>query len=113
MSREESVDASEARLDWRGSERTEQITILDGGTILDAAENAGIGLPFGCRTGACGTCTARLLEGDIAYKRPPRALKQRHRKQGYILTCIAQPSTDLHLEVGGDVHGDLVENPWK
>lgn len=109
----ESCRSTEARLDWRGSERSDQLAIHDGETILDAAERVGIGLPFGCRTGACATCTARLLDGEITCERPPRALKQRHRDNGYILTCIARPTTDLRLEVGGDVHGDLVENPWK
>ncbi|EMA24921.1 2Fe-2S iron-sulfur cluster-binding protein, partial [Haloarcula amylolytica] len=52
---------TEVLLDWRDSDRTETVSVPDGETILDAAEAADIGLPFGCRTGACGTCTARLL----------------------------------------------------
>jgi ferredoxin len=82
-------------------------------SVLEAAERAGIGLPFGCRTGACATCTGRLLDGTVVHRRPPRALKQRHRDDGYVLTCVAVPETDCTLEVGGDVHTDLVSNPWK
>jgi len=113
MSQEEPLGATTVRLEWRESTRTEQLPVQTGETILDAADTAGVGLPFGCRTGVCGTCTARLLDGEITHERPPRALKQRHRDNGYLLTCIATPSTDLRLEVGGDVHGDLVANPWQ
>jgi CDP-4-dehydro-6-deoxyglucose reductase, E3 len=33
--------------------------------ILPAAIRAGIGLPYGCRDGACGSCKSRLLEGRV------------------------------------------------
>jgi ferredoxin len=80
---------------------------------LSAAEAAGIGLPFGCRTGACATCTGRLLAGSISHRRPPRALKDRHLAADYVLPCVAVPEADCTLEVGADVHSDLVSNPWK
>jgi len=101
------------RLDWRGSDRAETVTVANDETVLDAAEAAGLGLPFGCKTGACGTCTARLLDGEVRHRRPPRALKDRHLADGYVLPCIATPDTDLRLEVGAAVQADLVPNPWK
>jgi ferredoxin len=101
------------RLDWRDSPRCEALAVGTDETILDAAEDGDIGLPFGCRTGACGTCTARLLDGEVEHCRPPRALKDRHRDDGYVLTCIATPVSDAHLEVGAAVQSDLVSNPWK
>jgi len=107
------VTTFEVRLEWRDSDRTETITVAADETILDAAEAAGVGLPFGCTTGACGTCTARLLEGKLDHRRPPRALKDRHLDAGYVLTCIATPQTDARLEVGAAVQADLVPNPWK
>jgi ferredoxin len=103
----------EVRLDWRGSDRRETLTVREGQTVLDAAEAADIGLPFGCKTGACGTCTARVLDGEVVHRRPPRALKDRHLDDGYVLTCIAVPRTDAHLEVGAEIQADLVTNPWK
>jgi len=81
--------------------------------ILDAAERADLGLPFGCRTGACGTCTARLLDGEVTYERPPRALKGRHRAEGYALTCVARPATDCRLAVGAHHQAEMVSTPWK
>jgi ferredoxin len=106
--------AATVRLEWRGGERTETVTVGAEETVLDAAEAAAVWLPFGCRTGACGTCTARLLDGAIEHVRPPRALKDRHLEAGYVLTCIATPaSDDVRLEVGATVQADLVPNPWK
>ena len=105
-------DAHRVDLVWRdGHEESVRARIDE--TVLAAAERAEVGLPFGCRTGACGTCTGRLLAGDLEHVRPPRALKERHREDGYALLCIAEPRSSCRVEVGAAVHGDLVENPWK
>lgn len=93
--------------------RIERIDVSNAETVLDAAERAGVSLPFGCLTGACATCTARLLEGDLSHRRPPRALKERHREAGYVLPCIAIVESACVLEVGAEVQADLVPNPWK
>jgi ferredoxin len=101
-------------MEWRGSERSETVPVAGDEAILDAAADADIGLPFGCKTGACGTCTARLHAGAVEHLRPPRALKERHLENGYVLTCIATPTSDeVRLEVGAQVQADLVPNPWK
>lgn len=89
------------------------IAVEENETILDAAESVGIGLPLGCLTGACGTCVGRLIEGDVAHRRPPRALKERRIEGGYVLLCIAEPRSDCRIRVGADVQAELVENPWK
>ena len=46
------------------------LDVLDGETLLNAAIREGIGLPYGCRDGACGSCKSKLLEGRVARKRP-------------------------------------------
>ena len=99
-------------LAWRDG-REETVAVSAGETILAAVDDAGLGLPFGCRTGACATCTARLLAGAVEHRREPRALKDRHLKAGYVLTCIATPTADCRLEVGAAVADDLVSNPWR
>ena len=103
----------EVRLCWRDSDRTAVLQVDGDESVLEAAEAAGVGLPFGCRTGACGTCTALLLDGEVSHRRLPRALKERHLEEGYVLTCVATPETDASLEVGAAVQRDLVPNPWK
>ena len=109
---ESAIESSSVELRFRDGP-TERIEAPAGETILDAAEEEGISLPFGCLTGACGTCTARLLEGDLEHKRPPRALKERHREAGYVLPCIALARSPCVLDVGAEVQSDLVSNPWK
>ena len=37
-------------------------------SILDTALHAGINLPHSCRGGSCGSCRARLLEGEVDYR---------------------------------------------
>lgn len=92
---------------------SDAVVAVGGQSILEAAETAGVALPFGCRTGACATCTGRLLEGSVTHRRAPRALKCRHLESGYILTCVAQPESDCRLAVGSDVAAELVSNPWE
>jgi ferredoxin len=97
---------------WRDG-REETVRSVEDQTILDAAESAGVSLPFGCRTGACATCVGRLIEGNVSYERPPRALKPRHIEAGFALCCIAYPRIECRIEVGADLHTELVPNPWK
>ncbi|WP_435348798.1 2Fe-2S iron-sulfur cluster-binding protein [Haloarchaeobius sp. HRN-SO-5] len=96
---------------WRDG-RTESVT-ADDETVLEAAERAGLSLPFGCRTGVCGTCTGRLLAGAVVHEREPRALKARHLADGYVLPCVAVATEDCSVEVGTDVQRDLLTNPWR
>jgi ferredoxin len=109
---EPGTDAHEVELVWRDGRRTSVPAAADE-TVLAAAERAGVSLPFGCRTGACATCTGRLLSGRVEHVRPPRALKERHLEDGYVLLCIAKPRADCRVEVGVEVQQDLVSNPWK
>ena len=36
-------------------------------TVLDAALRQGIGLPYGCRNGACGSCKGTIVSGEFDY----------------------------------------------
>jgi ferredoxin len=105
-------------LEWNDG-RTRDLAVAADETVLEAAEDAGIALPFGCLTGACATCTGRLLSGApdagaaFDYRRPPRALKDRHREAGYVLLCVATPRTDCRVAVGTDRQAELVDDPWK
>ena len=61
--------------------------------LLAAAAAAGIELPFSCTTGVCGTCRARVLEGDVAMARN-FALDARELEAGFVLVCQAQPLSE-------------------
>ncbi|GGA48234.1 2Fe-2S iron-sulfur cluster-binding protein [Dyella nitratireducens] len=70
--------------------------VQPGETVLEAAQRAGIALPYSCRAGVCGSCKATLIEGRCHYPRnPPAALDARDRVQHAVLLCQAVPLTDL------------------
>jgi len=67
--------------------------------ILAAAIRSGIGLPYGCRDGACGSCKCRLLEGRVVHGvHQAKALSAAEAQAGWILTCCAVPQTDCVVE---------------
>jgi CDP-4-dehydro-6-deoxyglucose reductase len=67
--------------------------------ILAAAIRQGIGLPYGCRDGACGSCKCKLLEGRVIHgEHQLHALSVAEEEAGYTLTCCAAPQTDVVLE---------------
>jgi len=73
--------------------------VEDGETVLAAALRQGIHLPYGCRTGSCGTCRAHCLEGKSHYPDgPPLALTALEMHAGEALLCRAVPQTDLKVE---------------
>jgi CDP-4-dehydro-6-deoxyglucose reductase, E3 len=67
--------------------------------ILPAAIRQGIGLPYGCKDGACGACKCRVVEGRVIHgAHQLKALSLAEEQQGYVLTCCATPQTDVVLE---------------
>ena len=76
-----------------------QFAAPEGASILQAALDAGLVLPYGCRDGACGSCKGRLIEGRIDYGRySEKALSAAEREQGYALFCQAKPLSDVVIE---------------
>ena len=75
-------------------------TVEAGETILAAALRQGIGLPYGCRNGACGACKGVLRSGELAYDEyQERALHASEKAAGKALTCCTHPLTDVVFEV--------------
>jgi len=67
--------------------------------ILAAAIRQGVGLPYGCRDGACGSCKSRLLQGRVIHgAHQTKALSVAEEEEGFILTCCAAPQTDCVVE---------------
>jgi len=70
-----------------------------GEAILAAAIRQGIGMPYGCKDGACGSCKCRKLEGTVVHgTHQSKALSAEEEANGLILTCCAVPQTDVVLE---------------
>jgi len=72
--------------------RSSTATVPPGTPILDGAQRVRPDLPFACKGGVCGTCRARLVEGEITMRRN-YALEQEELDAGYILTCQSLPTS--------------------
>ena len=93
---DESKSGHEVRLEPSGH----TFTVAPGETLLAAALRQGIGLPYGCRNGACGACKGVLRSGELAYDEyQERALHASEKAAGKALTCCTHPLTDIVFEV--------------
>lgn len=63
-------------------------------SLLDFAERHGIEVESGCRSGGCGSCETRLLEGSVQYEHTP----DHDVAAGHCLLCVGRPATSLVLE---------------
>jgi CDP-4-dehydro-6-deoxyglucose reductase len=74
-------------------------------TVLEAAIDAGINLPYGCRNGACGSCKAKLISGKVMHNDyQGSAMSDNELAAGNALLCCAMALEDLTIEcreVGG------------
>ena len=70
-----------------------------GEAILAAAIRQGVGMPYGCKDGACGSCKCKKLEGSVVHgPHQSKALSAEEEERGLVLTCCAVPQTDIVLE---------------
>ncbi len=70
-----------------------------GESILAAAIRAGVGLPYGCKNGACGSCKGKLISGQAELgTHQERALSAAEREAGQTLFCCAMPQSDVVIE---------------
>ena len=70
-------EKSDKEVDWESSL----------GTLLDLAEKEGLTPDYSCRSGVCGTCSTRVIEGDVDYVDPPLADVE----DGHALICCSYP----------------------
>lgn len=75
-------------------------SVADNATILEAALDAGINLPYGCKNGACGACKGKVITGQVDLGiAQDSALPTDERTAGLALFCCAKPLSDVTLEV--------------
>lgn len=58
-------------------------------TVLEAAEGAGVEIPYSCRSGECGVCVTKLIDGDVTMA-VESGLAPSDKAEGYILACQAK-----------------------
>ena len=80
-------------------ELNETVSCGDSETILDAAEGAGVELPYSCRAGACSTCAGKVDSADLIDQSEQTFLDDDQVGAGFILTCIAYPKADCTVSV--------------
>jgi toluene monooxygenase electron transfer component len=85
-----------------------EVEALSGETILAAGLREAIALPYECATGTCGTCRARLLDGEVdeGWPQAPgrQDLKPMRRE---FLMCQATPLTDCRIALSDPL------SPWR
>ena len=68
-------------------------------TLLAAAIRQGVGLPYGCKDGACGSCKCKMLSGHVVHANFQRkALSVEEESAHFVLTCCAKAQSDVVLE---------------
>jgi ferredoxin-NADP reductase len=65
-------------------------------TILEAGEEAGVGMPYGCRMGICHTCTLTLVSGTIRDLRSGDEFGQPNEP---VQTCVTAAVGDCTLDI--------------
>jgi ring-1,2-phenylacetyl-CoA epoxidase subunit PaaE len=73
--------------------RSTPLTLPRDVPLLDSAQRARGDLPFACKGGVCGTCRARVTDGEVRMRRN-YALEPEEVAAGYVLTCQSLPVSD-------------------
>ena len=73
-----------------------QVEVDGATTILEAGEEAGVGMPFGCRMGLCHTCTVTLVSGTIRDLRNGDEYGQPNEQ---VQTCVTAAVGDCTLDI--------------
>ncbi|PHR86777.1 MAG: oxidoreductase [Leeuwenhoekiella sp.] len=80
------------------NESFEQIEEQD--CILRAGLRAGLGLPYECNSGGCGSCKFQILKGEVEELWPEApGLNERDRQKGRLLACQCRAKSDVIIKM--------------
>ncbi|MBP2340060.1 ferredoxin-NADP reductase/predicted pyridoxine 5'-phosphate oxidase superfamily flavin-nucleotide-binding protein [Saccharothrix coeruleofusca] len=81
-----------------GTREVGSAVVEPGQTLLDAGLAAGLPMPYSCTVGNCGDCVVKLRGGRVAMS-GPNCLTPRQEADGYVLTCVGSPLTEVVLDI--------------
>lgn len=67
--------------------------------LLDAAARGNVTMAYSCRTGRCSTCKCKVISGGSTALHQEMGLTEQERSDGWILSCVRTPNSDMVLEV--------------
>jgi ferredoxin len=73
----------------------------NGDWLVDVVEGAGIGIPFSCRAGNCGSCATEVLEGG-------ENLTKQTGREGFLLQALGVDTKHYRLLCMTELQGDVV-----
>ena len=76
----------------------ETVEVAETETILNRCFEEGIVQEYSCRVGMCLACSAEIVEGEVT--QPAARGLTDEESEGYALTCMARPLSDLKLRRG-------------
>ncbi|QRR02927.1 ferredoxin--NADP reductase [Dyadobacter sandarakinus] len=88
---DDAVKTREITLFYEGTEY--KLPVKPHETVLEAALNMDIDLPYSCQAGMCTACLGRCVSGKVHLDEED-ALSKAEREEGFILTCVSHPMTD-------------------
>ncbi len=74
-------------------------SVQPGQTLIEAALAAGIEMPRSRRNGTCRACMCKMVSGQVRYRVEWPGLSFDEQDEGWVLPCVAQPASDVVLEV--------------
>lgn len=95
---EGAITAQVVTIQYEGAEY--KVKVSPDQTILEAALEEDIDLPYSCQSGLCTACRGKCLSGKVVLDEQD-GLSDSEVDEGYVLTCVGHPLTsDVVIEIG-------------
>jgi ring-1,2-phenylacetyl-CoA epoxidase subunit PaaE len=93
-----SIKTQTVKIIYEGNEY--DVTVEPNQTILEAALDQDIELPYSCQAGLCTACRGKCLSGKV-HMDEREGLSDKEMQEGYVLNCVGHPLTsDVVIEIG-------------